>query len=82
MLGAGAATVKYSHRAENRAPHRLTFAMSAETDTREPFDVVAVGAHPDDDVGSLVGVAYAEAFKARSPLLVADPTAFVRTPFG
>lgn len=33
-------------------------------------------------VGSLVGVEYAEAFKARSPLLVADPTAFLKTPFG
>lgn len=36
----------------------------------------------DQYVGSLVGVAYAEAFKARSPLLVTDPTAFVKTPFG
>jgi LmbE family N-acetylglucosaminyl deacetylase len=36
----------------------------------------------DQYVGSLVGVEYAEAFKARSPLLVVDPTAFVKTPFG
>ena len=36
----------------------------------------------DQYVGSLVGVPYAEAFKARSPLLVTDPTAFVKTPFG
>lgn len=36
----------------------------------------------DQYVGSLVGVDYAEAFKARSPLLVADPTAFLKTPFG
>ena len=36
----------------------------------------------DQYVGSLVGVEYAEAFKARSPLLVADPTAFLKTPFG
>lgn len=36
----------------------------------------------DQYVGSLVGVDYAEAFKARSPLLIADPTAFVKTPFG
>jgi len=36
----------------------------------------------DRYVGSLVGVEYAEAFKARSPLLVADPTAFLKTPFG
>lgn len=36
----------------------------------------------DQYVGGLVGVAYAEAFKARSPLLVTDLTAFVKTPFG
>jgi bacillithiol biosynthesis deacetylase BshB1 len=36
----------------------------------------------DQYVGSLVGVDYAEAFKARSPLLIADPAAFVKTPFG
>ena len=36
----------------------------------------------DQYVGSLVGVAYAEAFKARSPLLVTDPTAFLKTSFG
>lgn len=36
----------------------------------------------DRYVGSLVGVRYAEAFQARSPLLVADPTVFVRSRFG
>jgi len=36
----------------------------------------------DQYVGSLVGVEYAEAFKARTPLLVADPTVFTKTPFG
>lgn len=36
----------------------------------------------DQYVGSLVGVEYAEAFKARSPFLIADPTAFVKAPFG
>jgi hypothetical protein len=36
----------------------------------------------DQYVGGLVGAAYAEAFKAQSPLLVTDPTAFVKTPFG
>jgi N-acetylglucosamine malate deacetylase 1 len=36
----------------------------------------------DRYVGSLVGVRYAEAFKARSPLLVADPEAFVLSRFG
>jgi bacillithiol biosynthesis deacetylase BshB1 len=36
----------------------------------------------DQYVGSLVGVAYAESFTARSPLLIADPTVFVKTPFG
>jgi hypothetical protein len=32
-------------------------------------------------VGGLVGVRYAEAFKARSPLLVADPEAFAASRF-
>ncbi len=36
----------------------------------------------DQYIGSLVGVEYAEAFKARTPLLVSDPTAFTKTPFG
>ena len=36
----------------------------------------------DRYVGSLVGVQYAEAFKARSPLLVSSPDVFVRARFG
>ena len=36
----------------------------------------------DRYVGSLVGVEYAEAFKARSPLLVASPEAFAPARFG
>ena len=36
----------------------------------------------DRYVGSLVGVRYAEAFKARSPLLVGDPEAFAGSRFG
>ena len=36
----------------------------------------------DRYVGSLVGVRYAEAFKARSPLLVDDPTVFLPVRFG
>jgi N-acetylglucosamine malate deacetylase 1 len=36
----------------------------------------------DRYVGSLVGVRYAEAFKARSPLLIADPEAFGPSRFG
>ena len=36
----------------------------------------------DRYVGSLVGVRYAEAFKARSPLLVEDPTVFAPSRFG
>jgi N-acetylglucosamine malate deacetylase 1 len=36
----------------------------------------------DRYVGSLVGVRYAEAFKARSPLLVADPEIFGASRFG
>lgn len=36
----------------------------------------------DRYVGSLVGVPYAEAFRARSPLLVADPEVFTAARFG
>ncbi|MEO8679004.1 MAG: PIG-L family deacetylase [Vicinamibacterales bacterium] len=36
----------------------------------------------DRYIGSLVGVAYAEAFRSRSPLLVDDPTVFARSRFG
>lgn len=36
----------------------------------------------DRYVGSLVGVQYAEAFKARSPLLVSDPEVFAASRFG
>jgi hypothetical protein len=36
----------------------------------------------DRYIGSLVGVRYAEAFKSRSPLLVADPEAFAPSRFG
>ena len=36
----------------------------------------------DRYVGSLVGVRYAEAFQARTPLLVADPEVFGAARFG
>jgi len=36
----------------------------------------------DRYVGSLVGVHYAEAFRSRSPLLVADPEVFLKARFG
>jgi bacillithiol biosynthesis deacetylase BshB1 len=36
----------------------------------------------DQYYGSLLGVRYAEPFQTRSPLLVTDPIAFVRVPFG
>ena len=36
----------------------------------------------DRYIGSLVGVRYAEAFKARSPLLVNDPEVFLASRFG
>ena len=36
----------------------------------------------DRYIGSLVGVRYAEAFKAASPLLVGDPEVFSRSRFG
>lgn len=36
----------------------------------------------DRYIGSLAGVRYAEAFKARSPLLVSDPEVFAGSRFG
>jgi len=36
----------------------------------------------DRSIGSLVGVRYAEALNARSPLLVTDPEVFARSRFG
>lgn len=36
----------------------------------------------DRYVGSLAGVEYAEAFRSRSPLLVADPEVFLKTRYG
>jgi N-acetylglucosamine malate deacetylase 1 len=36
----------------------------------------------DQYYGSLLGVRYAEPFQARSPLLVSDPAAFTKVPFG
>jgi LmbE family N-acetylglucosaminyl deacetylase len=36
----------------------------------------------DRYVGSLVGVEYAEPFRGRGPLLVADPEVFLKTRFG
>jgi N-acetylglucosamine malate deacetylase 1 len=36
----------------------------------------------DRYVGSLVGVQYAEAFRSRSPLIVEDPSVFLKTRFG
>jgi bacillithiol biosynthesis deacetylase BshB1 len=36
----------------------------------------------DQYYGSLVGVRHAEPFQSRSPLLVGDPTAFAKVPFG
>jgi LmbE family N-acetylglucosaminyl deacetylase len=36
----------------------------------------------DQYVGSLAGVRFAEPFKARTPLLVSTPTAFMKVPFG
>jgi LmbE family N-acetylglucosaminyl deacetylase len=36
----------------------------------------------DQYYGSLLGVRYAEPFQTRSPLLVSDPAAFAKVPFG
>ena len=56
-------------------------ALEARTvaEAQQPIDL---GHVPLQYVGSLVGVEYAEPFKARSPLLISDPTLFVKTPFG
>ena len=40
------------------------------------------GTQQRTSTGSLLGVRYAEPFQARSPLLVSDPTAFAKVPFG
>lgn len=45
-------------------------------------DLVEKYTAEDRYIGSQVGVRYAEAFKARSPLLVADPEAFAISRFG
>jgi hypothetical protein len=49
------------------------------------FDVLAFAAHPDDLAvsmgGTVVGVAFAEPFLARSPLLVASPMIFAPVRF-
>ena len=45
-------------------------------------ELLAKDTAEDRYVGSLVGVRYAEAFKSRSPLLVADPEAFAPSRFG
>ena len=57
---------------ESLVPDKLTLAEAR----LERFRI------EDQYVGSLVGVEYAEAFKSRSPLLVVDPTLFLKTPFG
>jgi hypothetical protein len=55
---------------------------AATNDTTVRLTAIARFRTEDRYVGGLVGVAYAEAFKARRPLLATDPTAFVKTPFG
>ena len=44
--------------------------------------LIARYAAEDQYYGSLLGVRHAEPFLARGPLLIGDPTAFVRVPFG
>jgi hypothetical protein len=49
ILDACAAAVKYSQACvKNAAPRRPISPMTVETDARKPFNVVVVGAHPDD----------------------------------
>ena len=59
----------------------MTQMMSASTDSLGSSRWNA-SALEDQYVGSLVGVEYAEVFKARTPLLVTDPTVFTKSPFG
>ena len=62
--------------------HRAHGGLPESVFSGSPAELLDEYAAEDRYVGSLVGVRYAEAFKARSPLLVADPEAFVPSRFG
>jgi bacillithiol biosynthesis deacetylase BshB1 len=61
---------------------RAAIAAYASVFQGDQVHLVERYAAEDQYFGSLLGVRYAEPFQARSPLLVSDPTAFVKTPFG
>ena len=68
-------SAEYDRKLEALACYRSVFG-AGPSELRERFDA------EDRYVGSLVGVRYAEAFRARRPLLVTDPTVFLRVPHG
>ena len=61
---------------------RAAIAAYASVFAGEQARLVERYATEDQYYGSLLGVPYAEPFQARGPLLVSDPTAFVKVPFG
>jgi hypothetical protein len=65
----------------DKGPHeieRLFFARCR----MEPARLIERYAAEDQYYGSLLGVRYAEPFQPRGPLLIADPTVFIKVPFG
>lgn len=65
----------YAHKLDALRTYESVFS-GAQADLLEKYSA------EDRYVGSQVGVRYAEAFKARSPLLVADPEVFLASRFG
>ena len=61
---------------------RAAIAAYASVFQGDQAHLVERYAAEDQYFGSLLGVRYAEPFQARSPLLVSDPTAFTKAPFG
>jgi N-acetylglucosamine malate deacetylase 1 len=61
---------------------RTAIAAYASVFQGDQAHLVERYAAEDQYFGSLLGVRYAEPFQARSPLLIGDPTAFVKAPFG
>jgi bacillithiol biosynthesis deacetylase BshB1 len=61
---------------------RAAIAAYASVFQGEQNRLVERYAAEDQYYGSLLGVRYAEPFVSRSPLLVEDPTVFLRVPFG
>ena len=61
---------------------RAAIAAYASVFHGDQAGLIARYAAEDQYYGSLLGVRYAEPFQARSPLLIEDPTAFAKVPFG